>query len=231
LLSPSAKVQGKFLDSHGLVGGCENIQQDLEAHPRQVRRGGAQAFGAQHEIAAHRVGKLDTRHLAGDGVGQVGDAHAVGPAPLVGAGAFGKARGDGNVAFAAGHGLEHAGQQCRVVLVIGVHHRDDGRRGRHHALDRSGSEPAPADAMEYANTPVIAGDLARFVRGAVRAVVVDEDRFPRNPRQRLVEPLDQRGEIAPLVEGGQHDRQFERPGDHVRQLGEIRIRHVHAPVR
>jgi hypothetical protein len=93
-------------------------------------RVGAQDFGAQHEVAAHRIGQLDPGDLARELVGEARGLDPVGSAPRLGAGPVAKARGIGQVVIAALHGAEHLRQQRRIVLVIGIHHRDDGRRGR-----------------------------------------------------------------------------------------------------
>jgi hypothetical protein len=124
-------------------------------------------------------------------------------------------------------GLEHVGQQVWIVLVIGVHHRDDRCGGRQHALDRGGRQPAPVDTLDHPYLGIAQRQHPRFVGGAVRTIVVDEDRFPRNPGQRHVQPVDQRGKIVTLVERRQHDGKFERPQRDVDCGREIEIAQVH----
>ena len=92
----------------------------------------------------------------------------------------------------AGAFEDPAALEGRVVLVIGIHHRDMGRGRRQHAFDCGGGQAAAADALDHPDTRMTQGDGAGFVRGAVRAVIIDEDRFPGDAIQRLFKPLDQR---------------------------------------
>ena len=47
-------------------------------------------------------------------------------------------------------------------------------------------------------------------RGAVRGIVVHEDRFPGDARQRQVQPAHQLGDIAPFLVGGDDDGKLGR---------------------
>ena len=209
-LGPRGKFEGEFLDLHRRLRGSKNIEKDLEADPRKLGRGRAQVAAAHHEIAAHRIAEGHPGDLARKRVGKARGAHPIGPVPRRGARAFAKPRGIREVAFPRDQRREHAGQQRRIVLMVGVHHRHQWRGGRTHPLDRRRGQPAPPDPLDHADARVARGNRAGFVGGAVGAVVVDDHRLPRGAGQRRVEPFDQRAQVAALVVGRQDYRKFQR---------------------
>jgi hypothetical protein len=93
--------------------------------------------------------------------------------------------------------------------MIGVHHRDDRRGGRAHALDRGAGQPAPADALDAPHPRIGEADRADFIGGAVGAVVVDENRFPGDAGLRRIEPIDQGPQIFPFVQRRQDNGKLE----------------------
>ena len=204
LLSPSAR---HFLDPQRAVDRGEDVEQDLEPHPRQPVRVGAQHGAGEHEIAAHRVGQFHARHPAGQRIGKAAGLDPVGPAPFLGAGPFGKAAGVGEVEFAAFDRRQHLRQQLGVVLVVGIHHRHHRGCCGAHPLDRGRGEATAPDPLDHPHPRIVAGDGARLVGGAVGAVVIDEDRLPPDARQRLLQPGDHARQIATLVIGGKDHAQ------------------------
>ena len=85
---------------------------------------------------SRRVAELEAGNAPGEAVGQPRGLDPIGPAPGIGAGTLGEAGGVGDVVFAALDRGEHLREQRRIVLMVGVHHRDDRRGRRAHSLDR-----------------------------------------------------------------------------------------------
>src|SRR5690606_4864254 len=99
-------------------------------------------------------------------------------------------------------------KQFRIVLQVGVHHRDYRRGGSAHALDGSTCQSATTESLNGSNSRVNRRDPPHLICSAVGTVVIDEDGFPTNSRKRNFKPGDECTDISALVIRRKHDRQF-----------------------
>ena len=60
-------------------------------------------------------------------------------------------------------------------------------------------------------TAMYRAELPQVLGGAVGRIVIDEDGFPVDALEQLIQPFDQRADIVALVEGRDDDREL-RPG-------------------
>jgi hypothetical protein len=114
-------------------------------------------------------------------------------------------------------GLElgnRVGQHARIVLQVGVHHRNQGGRRSEHAFDARRGQTSPADAMDAAHPRARTRELARPRGGAVGRVDDDEHDLLALAVEDGIETSDQFADIVDLVErryddayrGRRHDR-------------------------
>src|SRR6516164_8427378 len=66
------------------------------------------------------------------------------PAPLAGAAAHRVAAADDEIELLRLEARQHPWQQCLIVLQVGIHHGDVGRRARQDALDTRTREATPS---------------------------------------------------------------------------------------
>jgi len=105
---------------------------------------------------------------------------------------------------------QHLRQLRLVVLQVGIHHRRTGRAGCQDALDACAGEPSPADPANAADAAILPRQGTHHVPGPVRGIVIDEDDFPGDARQRCLQLAKQLGDVVALVEGGNDDRKLEQ---------------------
>ena len=121
--------------------------------------------------------------------------------------------------------MQHFGQQALVVLHVRIDNGDIGRGARKRALDAGGSQAPPPDAMERAYARIAARDRMDRIPRAVRGVVVYEYRFPCDPLEHALEPLDHRRYVSVFVECGNDDRELRHAQFPYRRLRNGRLRH------
>ena len=181
--TPTITIPAKALDNPASLSGIKLYLNtwDYDGGYRGLSpEGGGMLFGGEDGggIAAHRIAQFDARNLVGNAICQVRRLDPVRAAPLFGAGPFGKARGIGEIVFAALNRGQHLRQQFGVVLVVSIHNRDNRRGGGAHALNRGRSQTPAANALDAAHARIRQRDAPRLVRRAIGAVVIDDDDFP-----------------------------------------------------
>ena len=119
-----------------------------------------------------------------------------------GAAAFDITRPGHQVGLAAFQLGQHLRQNLFVMLQVGVYHRDKGRGRRQHAFDAGAGKATPPDPADTAHPQVCCADGLYGIGSAVGRIVIDENGFPRDSRQRQIQPAHQFGDIAPLFIGG-----------------------------
>ena len=105
------------------------------------------------------------------------------------------------------------------MLQIGVHNGDKWGARRQHTLDASPGETTPADTAQAAHAKIDGSDGPNRLRGAVRRIVIDKDRFPDETRECRVQPLDQWRNVAAFPKRRNDDRQLRRAGLVLRARG------------
>src|SRR5438105_14755597 len=65
-MQPRAETVGNFDRAQLAASGRNDIEQDLEALRRELRRQLLEAIAADHEEAAHGIGNADAEHAPGD---------------------------------------------------------------------------------------------------------------------------------------------------------------------
>ena len=206
-MQPRAEGVGNFLDAQLAARGGDDIEQDLEALRRELRRQLLEAIAADHEEAAHGIGDLDPQHALGHFGGERAGAGAL-PVEAVGAAAFDVAAADHEIGLAALQQRQHLRQLGLVMLQVGVDHRGAGRAGGQDALDAGAGQAAPPDPPDAADPAILPRQLAHDLPGAVGGIVVDEDDFPGDAGERRLQPPVQLGDVVALVEGGDDDRKL-----------------------
>ncbi len=196
-----------FFDLEGFWGRRHDVGENFEAGRRQMRRAILDDLAAQHEKAAHQVGKIGVQGSFGQSGRKATDHGAALRKALVRRAAFDMAAADDEVA-AGPQFCQHLRQDALVMLQIGVHHRDDWRAGGEHALDAGARQPAPVDAAQAAHAQILMRHFLGQHRRAVRAVVVHHDHFPIDAGQGGIDSAEQFAQISAFVEGGNDKSQF-----------------------
>ena len=203
--------KGNFDGAQLALRGRNEIEQDLEALDRELRRQFLEAVAADHEEAAHGIGDLDLEGASGDL-----SCKLTGPCPLlvetVGAAALDIAAADHEFRLAAPQQLDHLRQLRFVMLQIGV---DDSRIGAargQNALDACTRQSAAPDPADTADAGILPRQPPHHFPGSVRGIVIDKDHFPGNAGQRGLQPPIQHGDVVTLVEGRHNDRKLRQTG-------------------
>src|SRR5258706_10356387 len=226
-VQPRAEAVGNFLDPQIAVRGGDEIEQNLEALGGELRRQLFEAIPADHEEAAHWIGDLDPQHA----LGHFG-CKRTGAGPLlvktVGAAALDIAAAYHKVGFATLQQRQHDRQLRLVMLQVGI---DDGGAGRarcQNALDTGAGQAAPSDPPDTADAGIMPRQAPYQVPGAVGGIVIDEDDFKADARERRFQPPKQRGDVVALVEGGDDDRKLSQCGGLRRVFGPRSDGFIHA---
>ena len=187
----------------------EQVDQDLEAHRRQLPHAAHERIAPDREESAHRVAQRGRHHQMTDPGGEPADRDPVRPEGAKPA-ALDIAAAHHHIDRLALQREQHGRQQALVVLQVAVHHRQIGRTAREHAFDAGRRQAAAADPLQTAHARVDGRDLAHRLGGAVGRVVVDEHHLPVQTAQTVVQPGDQRRDVVALIEGRHHDAEQRR---------------------
>ena len=106
--------------------------------------------------------------------------------------------------------LVHLRQDRFVVLQVAVDHRDQFGARRQPALDDRAREADAIDAPDAARARIARRQGIGDVGGAVGRIVVDDDHFPGQARERRLEPFEKDGNVGRFAIG-RHDHGEGRP--------------------
>jgi hypothetical protein len=189
LLSPwrrCRKVQGSSVTRTDRSDEARMSSGILKPWPRKPPHRVLEQLAPQHEEAAHRIGQFGAIDETAEPRRHAADLGAAG-AQIAETTTGDIAAADHEIAIAAVQTFEHGREQGFVVLQVGVHHRDVGRRRRERALDAGAGKAAPADALQTAHAAVEFADRADMIGRAVLRIVIDEDHFPGDPEERGIQ--------------------------------------------
>ena len=227
-MQPRAEGKRNFLDPQFAARGGDDIEQDLEALRGELRRQLFEAIAADHEEAAHGIGDLDAQHALCHLGGELTGAGAL-LVETVGAAALDIAAADHEIGPAGLEQPQHFRQLRLVMLQVGVDHCGARRAGRENPLDAGAGQAAPPDPPDAANAGILPRQAAHHVPGAVGGIVVDENDFPGHAGKRSLQPVEQRGDVVALVEGGDDDRKLRGCDRPRRAFGARSDGFIHAP--
>src|SRR6185295_16225351 len=131
-----------------------DVEQDLEALRRKLRRELLETVAANRKEAAHGIGDFYAERPLGDLGRKRADAGAL-LVKTVGAAALDIAAADHELGLAALQESEHLRQLRLVMLQVGVHDSGKRRAGCQDALDAGAGKAAPADAADTAHARVL----------------------------------------------------------------------------
>jgi hypothetical protein len=126
-------------------------------------------------------------------------------------------------------GLEHPGNQGRIVLKIAIHDDDDVALRRLHAPMDGGAQTAVLHALQTSDIVVLQAQPAHDIGRAVGRVVVDDDQLPGSAGKGLREAVMEHRYVAGLVVGGHDDR--DQAGRHGRATASRRLPQPRCPRR
>ena len=186
LLSPCSrepKRVGNFLDPQIAARGGDDIEQDLEALGRELRRQLLEAIAADHEEAAHGIGDLDPQRAPGDFGGERAGAGAL-PVETVGTAALDVAAADHEVDSrrpAAAPASSAAGSRHAAGRRRSRRRKARWRRGcpSMQAPDR----PRRPIAPDAAHPAILPREASHHVPGAIGRIVIDKDDLPGGTRR------------------------------------------------
>ena len=204
---PVAKLIGQLFHAQRCFGGCHQVHQNLKTDAGQPVHRGFKCAAANHEKPAHRVFKFDAQHALAQRRGQAADLlpRAV---PARHTAAFHVAGAHHQVKRLVLQRVQHFGQQGFVMLQVGINHCQAIRSAGEHAFDTGAGEAAPPHPAQATHTRVARGQRQQELRGTVGRIVIHKNGLPTHAVQGFLQERKQWLNIAQLVEGGDHHRQF-----------------------
>src|SRR5262249_56443649 len=79
---------------------------------------------------------------------------------------------------------------------------------RHHSLYARRGKAPPSNSVNTSDPGIALSKLAHEAGGPIGRVIIDKDDLPRAPRQTMIQPSDELGDVFSLVKRGHNDRKL-----------------------
>ena len=104
---------------------------------------------------------------------------------------------------------KHSRQQGLIVLHVSVHHRDHRRMRGQHSLDNRPGQSAPTDSLQDTHMGSFLCQLPHEIRGAVGGIVIDENDFPADALEYILQAGHKLAYVGFFLVGRYNDGELE----------------------